>query len=457
MGKCRFNAKWLEDEKYCGWLKPSSDSCEARCELCRKTFKLGTMGCKALDSHMKSEKHKRYDGARKSNMHIESFAAIGGLTVSAKNDLSTVNKSVPAKPSGPATGPQTPFSTFSTAATLKAEVLWVLHTISRHHSYTSNDDIHTVFRGMFPDSELAKTFTCGRDKTAYLVRFGLAPYIKKQLISRVNEDSFVIMFDESLNRTTKNKQLDLHVRYWTTDETGTHVQSRFFGSQFMGHSTADDLLERFKEGTKELKLKNMVSLSMDGPNVNWKLVELIQKEYGEQFAGAQLEIVGSCGLHTLHNSFKSGFLMWQIEKVLRALHSLFNCAPARREDFSSATKSSVFPLPFCGHRWLENLPAIERAVEVWPSIVKYVDLVKTKKLPNPGSSSYDTIAVARMDPLLLAKFHFFMAISRVFQPFLTKYQTDAPMMPFLWNDLENLIKLYQAGCPGHYSIQTCEA
>ncbi|KAL6491477.1 hypothetical protein MHYP_G00018220 [Metynnis hypsauchen] len=174
--------------------------------------------------------------------------------------------------------------------------------------------------------------------------------------------------------------------------------------------------------------------------VIWKLVELIQKEYGEQFAGAQLEIVGSCGLHTLHNSFKSGFLMWQIEKVLRALHSLFNCAPARREDFSSATKSSVFPLPFCGHRWLENLLAIERAVEVWPSIVKYVDLVKTKKLPNPGSSSYDTIAVARMDPLLLAKFHFFMAISRVFQPFLTKYQTDAPMMPFLWNDLENLIK-----------------
>ena len=99
---------------------------------------------------------------------------------------------------------------------------------------------------MFPDSELAKTFTCGKDKTAYFVRFGLAPYIKKELTSKVNEDAFVIMLDESMNRSTKNKQLDLHVGHWTTDETGTHVQSRFFGSQFLGHSTADDLLEHFK-------------------------------------------------------------------------------------------------------------------------------------------------------------------------------------------------------------------
>ena len=100
----------------------------------------------------------------------------------------------------------------------------------------------------------------------------------------------------------------------------------------------------FQECTKELKLQNMVFLSMDGPNVNGKFVELIQKEHGEQYDGTPLQIVGSCGLHTLHNSFNSGFAVWHIEKILRALHSL----SARREDFSSATNSSTFPLPFCG-------------------------------------------------------------------------------------------------------------
>ena len=50
------------------------------------------------------------------------------------------------------------------------------------------------------------------------------------------------MFDESLNETTKNKQLDVHVRFW--DEG--RVQSRYLGSQFMGHSTAQDLLSHLK-------------------------------------------------------------------------------------------------------------------------------------------------------------------------------------------------------------------
>lgn len=154
----------------------------------------------------------------------------------------------------------------------------------------------------------------------------------------------------------------------------------------------------------------MLSLSMDGSSVNWKFVNLLQKEHAEQFAGTQIQIVGSCGLHTLHNAFKGGFELWMVEKVLKALHFLFHCTPARREDFTSATAISTFPLPFCGHRWLENLPAVERVLEVWPSIVKYVDLVKSKKVRNPGTSSFDSICEAQMDPLLLAKFHFFMSI-----------------------------------------------
>lgn len=41
-------------------------------------------------------------------------------------------------------------------------------------------------------------------------------------------------------------------------------------------------------------LRNMMSISMDGPNVNWKFFELLQQE---------------------HAAFKCGFSMWQVEKV----------------------------------------------------------------------------------------------------------------------------------------------
>ncbi|XP_048038404.1 uncharacterized protein LOC125263457 [Megalobrama amblycephala] len=156
--------------------------------------------------------------------------------------------------------------------------------------------------------------------------------------------------------------------------------------------------------------------------------------------GAHLVNVGSCGLHTLHNALKAGFTMWQMDKLLRALYYLFHNVPARREDFTALTGSYTFPLPFCGHRWIENVPVAERAVQVWPMVMMYVDAVKQKKLPNPSTASYDTIEAAQADPLMIAKLQFFLAISRTFSLFLTNYQTDEPVLPFFAKDLSELLK-----------------
>ena len=96
---------------------------------------------------------------------------------------------------------------------------------------------------MFPDSDIAKTFTYGKDKTGYIMRFGLANFFKQQVIDTINQEGpFVLMFDESLNHSTKKKQLDVHVRFWDED----CVQSRYLGSQFLGHGKAQDLLHHIK-------------------------------------------------------------------------------------------------------------------------------------------------------------------------------------------------------------------
>ncbi|XP_076849305.1 uncharacterized protein LOC143497296 [Brachyhypopomus gauderio] len=54
---------------------------------------------------------------------------------------------------------------------------------------------------------------------------------------------------------------------------------------------------------------------MDGPNVNWKFLELLQQDHAEEF-GSQLIVVGSCGLHALHNSFKGDVIIQQFEACL---------------------------------------------------------------------------------------------------------------------------------------------
>ncbi|KAK7877584.1 hypothetical protein WMY93_031716 [Mugilogobius chulae] len=434
MGKCRYSPLWQKNPKY-NWVGPvPGNDREVYCRICRKAFKLATMGLTALDSHMRSNKHVVMSkccqqqgpighfcvpsGSSGVTPATDSTVAASATTTAATTSTAVVNRLA-------STSHQQPMNLQSfcgSTPTLRSEVIWVLKTMTDHHSYTSNMDIGDVFKTMFPDSQIASTFTCGKDKTSYIVNFGLAPFITTKLTEQINKSPcFTIMFDESLNKTTKNKQLDLHIRFWENDM----VQSRYFGSEFMGHSKAEDLMKHFKECVRNLNMRQMLSVSMDGPSVNWRFFEMLQQEHAEQFAGAQLVMVGSCGLHTLHNAFKLGFVNWQMDKFLRALHTIFHNVPARREDFSKLTKSDDFALPFCGHRWIENLPVAERAYTIWPNIKKYVDSVEKKQLPNPGTSSFDTIQQATKDPLIPANCNFswpYPELSHLFSQNLTPLQ-----------------------------------
>lgn len=142
----------------------------------------------------------------------------------------------------------------------------------------------------------------------------------------------------------------------------------------------------FSDGAKDL---DRCKLCLHGQTKRSlvKFLELLQQEQAEQYGSAQLIVVGSCGLRTLHNTCK----------VLRAMHTIFHNTPARKEDFTVLTKTKQFSLPFCSHRWLENLSAVERALEVWPSVTMFVNAVRTKRLPNPGTSSFDTLETAQKD------------------------------------------------------------
>ena len=92
---------------------------------------------------------------------------------------------------------------------LKAEIYWALHNNVTHHSHSSSQAVTELFRHMFPDSKIAKSFKCGKTKLSYLITFGLAPYFTNELIDILKEvQHFVLLFDESFNRVTKNEQMD---------------------------------------------------------------------------------------------------------------------------------------------------------------------------------------------------------------------------------------------------------
>ena len=177
--------------------------------------------------------------------------------------------------------------------------------ISAHYSYASCAGLDKLFQLMFPDSSIARSFSCGEKKCAYLICCGLTPYFKQQLQDQERIlDSFVILFDESHNDYTHNQQMDIHIRFY--DETRNAVHTRYMTSAFLGHATAAIMVDAFLDVCRGVNLNRMLQLSMDGPNVNWSFYGKLMAEVHDDRNHSLIDI-GSCGLHVVHNAFKAGF------------------------------------------------------------------------------------------------------------------------------------------------------
>ncbi len=150
------------------------------------------MGVNAVRSHMESSGHQSRMHRRSEQLPISMFCS--SATATAPSPQTST-----APPQATASGGTVRQQTLCSTSTLQAKVLWCLETATKHHSYNSNEGIGELFRNMFPDSEIAKSFACGKDKTSYILKFSLVPYFKNKLISSVNKAGpYVLMFDESL-------------------------------------------------------------------------------------------------------------------------------------------------------------------------------------------------------------------------------------------------------------------
>ena len=78
----------------------------------------------------------------------------------------------------------------------------------------------------------------------------------------------VISFDESLNESTQNCQMDIVLWFWNHEKEKVDV--RYWDSRFLGHAAHKDLLEHFNSALEEIDLSKIIQVSMDGPSVNWR-------------------------------------------------------------------------------------------------------------------------------------------------------------------------------------------
>lgn len=317
---------------------------------------------------------------------------------------------------------------------IRAELIFLLGSIKSHMSARGSQSILSLLPSMFEDSPIAKEISLGRTKYAYYLCYGVAPYLEKNLVNELQGVSeFVCMFDESLNKVSQRCQMDFILRYWSNEKH--QVVTRYFNSAFLGHTRADDLLAAFCKVLEKIDLKSLISVSMDGPTVNWSFLQKLVSQR-KQNSLPEILNVGSCGLHIVHGAVQTGHResAWNLNEVFGAAYYLFKNSPVRRSGFHEITLSTVFPMKFCSVRWLENLSVAKRLLDLIPDLKKYCAQVH----PKPCVISFNRIEKAINDPMLKARLGFFISVCTIVEPFLRRFQTSSPLIPFLYDALSDV-------------------
>jgi len=110
----------------------------------------------------------------------------------------------------------------------------------------------------------------------------------------------------------------------------------------------------------------------------------LKKEYNKLLLN-----IGSCGLHIVHGSFKKGVEAtgWSIDEFLKSILWLLKDTPARREDYVGIVGDvALMPLHFCKTRWTENVPVVERTMEMLPQLRVYVSAVEESKVAHESEN-----------------------------------------------------------------------
>ena len=92
-------------------------------------------------------------------------------------------------------------------------------------------------------------------------------------------------------------------------------------------------------------------------------------------------------------------------------------------------------------RWVESKKSSYRLISIWDNVCKTVNYwEKLPKSKRPKFKSYSNLKSAALHDFTVAKLQCFSYVASKVEPHLKMYQTDNPMMPYMYFDLKTMLK-----------------
>ena len=138
----------------------------------------------------------------------------------------------------------------------------------------------------------------------------------------------------------------------------------------------------------------------------------------------------SCSLHILHGTSQTRMI-----KPGSDISKILDESPTRYDIYLCEGISKIFPMKFCRTRWVED----QRQTSRRSSIINLALCSVSCEALAKNSKSYDTLVEHHQDLLIRMKFHFFSFITGILKPYLVIFQSDNPLLPFMFNDVSLIL------------------
>lgn len=252
-------------------------------------------------------------------------------------------------------------------------------TLLAHHNIpiAFSDHLSPLFKEIFPDSEIAKAYSCARTKTTCILNGALATSLRKSLIDQMKVEPFSLATDGS-NDSGLQKMNPLTVRYF--DVNRGKVTSQLLDMCLTSASTAESIYTKINDTMKlyDIDWGMCVAFGVDNTNVNIGRRNSIRSRVHEE--NGNVYFVG-CPCHMVHNTACKAAEVFQketgfdVEDILVDLFYWFDKSTKRKNELSSFCEFCNIQyrqvVKHVSTRWLSLEYAVDRTLLQYSGLRSY--------------------------------------------------------------------------------------